>query len=91
MSGSDLTMKSRNRSVEAGTRWADLVATRDLATDREDASNGLYGDVETESPNGGSRTMPLWHTHNSTMSSRHVCLHDIAAGLLHWRSMRCIQ
>jgi hypothetical protein len=27
MSGSDLTMKSRNRSVEAGTRWADLVAT----------------------------------------------------------------
>ena len=27
MFGSDFTMKSRNRSVEAGTRWADLVAT----------------------------------------------------------------
>lgn len=65
----EVYLYSQLRLVQGGRTLLPLV---DSATDREDVTNGLYGDVETESTNGGSRTMPVDKCTHTTQRCPHA-------------------
>nr|CAH0106825.1 unnamed protein product [Daphnia galeata] len=67
----EVYLYSQLRLVQGGRTLLPLV---DSATDREDVTNGLYGDVETESTNGGSRTMPVDKCTHTTQRCLTPCM-----------------